>query len=84
MAQQPRQESLKPVVGTYTVPKDRRAKISASAAFDVAWERALVKAADAWGPTAQVRVDVSYRARIDVWNPGGIGMCSVVLTPRGD
>jgi hypothetical protein len=84
MAQEPKQQSRKPVTGTYTVPKNRREKISASDAFDAAWERALDSAQKQWGPTAQVRVDVSFRARIDVWNPGGIGMCSVVLTPRGD
>lgn len=76
----------KPVTGTFNVPRNRRDRIAASEAFDRAWENALTKAARAWAPDGgevRVDVDVSYRARVDVWNPGGIGVCSVTLTPRG-
>jgi hypothetical protein len=73
--------SLKPVTGTYTVPKNRLEKIAASHAFDAAWDNAIQKAVQQWGPTNEVKVDVQYRARIDIWNPGGVGWCAVTLIP---
>jgi hypothetical protein len=84
MAKEP-QRQRKPVTGTFNVPKDRRESYPASHAFDEAWARALRRAAEQWrnedGSEAQVRVRVEYTARVDVWNPGGIGVCGVTLTP---
>jgi hypothetical protein len=75
---------LKPVTGTFNVPKDRRDTYPPSRAFDEAWRKALDKAAKQWGVAANgTQVDVHYRARIDVWNPGGVGWCSVTLAPGG-
>jgi hypothetical protein len=73
--------TLRPVTGTFSVPKNRREMIPASHAFDAAWTNALEKAVAQWGPTNDVKVEVQYRARIDIWNPGGIGWCSVTLVP---
>jgi hypothetical protein len=76
--------SLRPITGTYTVPRAQRQKIAASVAFDFAWHNAVEKAADTWGPAADgTKVEVQYRARIDIWNPGGVGWCSVTLIPGG-
>jgi hypothetical protein len=77
---------LPPVTGEYRVtPSPRRRTITASTAFNNAWRDALKKAAAEWGEKGRevhVDVDVRYTARIDVWNPGGIGVCGVTLTPR--
>jgi len=76
--------SLRPITGTYTVPKPQRQRIAASSAFDLAFHDAVHKAAEAWGVAANgTKVEVQYRARIDIWNPGGVGWCSVTLKPGG-
>ena len=76
--------SLKPITGTFTVPAARKEKIPASHAFDAAWDNALAKAAKDWGVAGnRTVVSVQYKARIDIWNPGGIGWCSVTLLPGG-
>jgi LytS/YehU family sensor histidine kinase len=74
---------LKPVTGTYTVPRALRQTAVPSHVFDIAFRNAVEKATQQWGPTNQVTVDIQYRARIDIWNPGGVGWCSVKLTPTG-
>lgn len=79
-------KKLPPVTGEYRVtPSARRRTIAASTAFNAAWRDALKKGAAAWGEKGKevnVQVGVRYDARIDVWNPGGIGICSVTLTPK--
>jgi hypothetical protein len=76
--------SLRPITGTYTVPKNRRDTIAASHAFDAAWANALQTAKQKWGNEANgTKVEVQLRARIDIWNPGGIGWCSVTFIPGG-
>ena len=76
--------SLKPITGTYTVPKAQREHIAASHAFDAAWHNAIQKAAQDWGASANgTKVEVRYQARIDIWNPGGVGWCGVTIIPGG-
>jgi hypothetical protein len=75
----------RPVTGTYTVKKSGRdTHIRPSEAYDAAWKDALDKAAKKWGVAGtlvQVKVRVEYGARIDITNPGGVGVCTVTLIP---
>jgi hypothetical protein len=81
------ESTLRPVTGTYTVKKTGRdIGIRPSEAFDAAWQNALDRAARAWGEPGkpvQVKVRVEYGARIDITNPGGVGVCTVTLIPTG-
>jgi len=77
-------QQFKPVTGTYTVPKNLRAKAVPSHVFDLAWQNAIEKAVAQWGVAGNgTKVEVRYQARIDIWNPGGIGWCGVTLIPGG-
>jgi hypothetical protein len=79
-------ESLPPVTGTY--PPDTQQDVTRLApheGFDLAFQDAIAKAADAWHKRGedpvQVHADVDFAVRIDIWNPGGIGNYVVKLTP---
>jgi hypothetical protein len=72
-----------PVRGEHRVDDDKRHTIKASEAFDAAWAHALEQARDQWGAPNEVRVEVRLEADVHVWNPGGIGVCVVQLTPIG-
>jgi hypothetical protein len=72
----------KPVTGNYKPRSSERLEITPSAGFDRAFRVALAKAAQQWGSPNEVAVDVHMRARIDIWNPGGVGMYSIILDPR--
>ena len=83
-------EELGPITGTF--PKERMKdedllKLSAHEGFDQAWKDAIEKAGRAWHSSGEDRVEipvtVEYEARIDIWNPGGIGQYSVKITPHG-
>jgi len=47
-----------------------------------AFEKALADARSQWGTNVQQPVTVTIEARIDTWNPGGIGVCKVTLEPQ--
>jgi len=82
-------EGLGPITGTYPPEgEDRRVKeIAPHEGFDQAWRSALDQAAKQWHkegePRVEIPVTVEYRARIDIWNPGGIGQYHVIITPSG-
>lgn len=69
------------ITGTFTPAEDERLTIQPHEGFDRAWQDALEQAAKRWAGKAETPVRVRYRARIDVWNPGGIGQYKVVITP---
>ncbi|MDX6484811.1 MAG: hypothetical protein QOE95_2584 [Gaiellaceae bacterium] len=83
-------EGLGPITGTF--PKDRLGddelqEIPAHVGFDEAWKDAIAQAEKAWHSPGQDRVEIpvtiEYEARIDIWNPGGIGQYNVKITPHG-
>jgi hypothetical protein len=73
----------KGITGTYTPERDQLLEIKPHEGFDRAWQNALEKAAKEWAGKSHTSVRVRYRARIDVWNPGGIGEYQVIITPGG-
>lgn len=73
---------LKPVTGTYKPRKTERVEVTPSAGFDRAFKAALEKAREQWGAPNEVAVHVHTQARIDIWNPGGVGMYMVILSPK--
>jgi hypothetical protein len=73
-----------PVVGVYEPPRDAVVHVKPSDGFDRAFEDALKKAARRWGKPQKVEVDVRLEARVDVWNPGGVGVYRAVMTPKND
>ena len=50
--------------------------------FDRAWEDALGKADKSWrrGEDESIEVTVELEARLDFWNPGGIGQYRVKIS----
>jgi hypothetical protein len=74
---------LKPVRGEHRPAEHERHTIAPSEAFDHAWRDALAKAREEWGAPNEVRVEVKLEADIHIWNPGGIGVCVVSLSPTG-
>jgi hypothetical protein len=83
-------EGLGPITGTF--PKDRLSddelqEIPSYVGFDQAWKDAIAQAERAWHKPGQDRVEITvtveYFARIDIWNPGGIGQYGVKITPSG-
>jgi hypothetical protein len=83
-------EGLGPITGTF--PKERMSDdqlraLPAHEGFDQAWKDAIAQAEKAWHTPGQGRVEIpvtiEYQARIDIWNPGGIGQYGVKITPGG-
>jgi hypothetical protein len=83
-------EGLGPITGTF--PKERMEyedlqEIPPHEGFNQAWKDALDQAAKAWHkdgePKVEIPVRVEYLARIDIWNPGGIGQYGVKIIPGG-
>jgi len=62
-------------------------EIPAHEGFDEAWNDAIEQAKELWhkpgAPRVEIPVTVEYIARIDIWNPGGIGQYHVKITPTG-
>jgi hypothetical protein len=82
-------EGLEPVSGTFEPGggEEEIQEIEPHVGFNLAWQDALRNAESAWHkrgePPVQIPVTVELRARIDIWNPGGIGQYHVILTPVG-
>ena len=82
-------QGLGPITGTFPPEGDDRdmKEIDPHEGFNQAWANALDQAAREWHkegePRVEIPVTVEYRARIDIWNPGGVGWCSVTLKPGG-
>jgi hypothetical protein len=81
-------ENLPPITGTF--PKDDTndvRDIPPHEGFNEAWRDVLDQAAEAWhekgADPIEVPVKVELFARIDIWNPGGIGQYHVKVTPTG-
>jgi hypothetical protein len=53
--------------------------------FDKAWQDALDQAEGGWRRTDEetIEVRVELEARLDFWNPGGIGQYRVKITDTG-
>jgi hypothetical protein len=81
-------ENLPPITGTFPTDDSQDVRgIPPHEGFDQAWDDVLDQAAKLWHengePPIQVPVKVEFYARIDVWNPGGIGQYKVKVTPTG-
>jgi hypothetical protein len=83
-------DGLGPITGTFPkepMSDDELRELSAHEGFDQAWNDAVAQAARKWHEPGQdrveIRVTVEYFARIDIWNPGGIGQYGVKITPSG-
>jgi hypothetical protein len=82
-------QGLGPITGTFPPEgEDQEIKeIAPHEGFNQAWANALEQAAQEWhkegDPRVEIPVTVEYRARIDIWNPGGIGQYHVIITPGG-
>jgi hypothetical protein len=83
-------EGRGPITGIF--PKDRLSddelrELPAHEGFNQAWKDALDQAETAWHtpgePRVEIPVTVEFLARIDIWNPGGIGQYGVKITPGG-
>jgi hypothetical protein len=83
-------EGLDPITGKF--PKERMSdqelrELPAHEGFDQAWKDAIAQAEKLWHDPGQDRVEIpvtiEYVARIDIWNPGGIGQYKVKITPSG-
>jgi len=78
--------SRDPIIGRFEpTSKDDFLDTPAHVGFDRAWQDALDQAGKNWRRQEQeeIEVTVEYEARIDFWNPGGIGQYSVKITPTG-
>jgi len=71
-----------PVTGEYEPPRDAAVHVPPSVGFDRAFDDALKRAARRWEKPQKVDVDVRLEARVDVWNPGGVGVYRVTFTPK--
>jgi hypothetical protein len=83
-------EGLGPITGTFPkepMSDDQLRELSAHEGFDQAWKDAIAQAEKAWHTPGQDRVEIpvtiEYQARIDIWNPGGIGQYGVTIIPSG-
>jgi hypothetical protein len=79
---------LPPIQGDFPRRDERDVReVAPHEGFDLAWEHALEQAVERWHkpgePPVEIPVSVEYRARVDIWNPGGIGHYSVIITPGG-
>jgi hypothetical protein len=81
---------LGPITGTFPkhpLSDDQLREIPAHEGFDQAWRDAIAQAEKEWHSPGQDRVEIpvtiEYHARIDIWNPGGIGQYNVKITPTG-
>jgi hypothetical protein len=70
-----------------TFPQERRAAGLARTSGGLASLKHAIAQAEGGHSLGQDRVEipvtVEYEARIDIWNPGGIGQYSVKITPHG-
>jgi hypothetical protein len=78
--------NLPPVTGTYPEDSDREvAEIPPHAGFDLALANAVARAAETWHEKGtdpiKVWAKVDFYARVDIYNPGGIGQYGAKLTP---
>ncbi len=73
----------KAVTGSFSVPREAVLHVRPSDGFDRAFETALAKAARQWDKPQEVDVEVVFEAQVHVWNPGGVGVYSVTLKPKG-
>ena len=80
MAQQ--YDGRDPIVGVYEPERDSIMKTPAHVGFDRAWEDALRQVDETWRREAEetIEVTVELEARLDYWNPGGIGQYRVKVS----
>jgi hypothetical protein len=78
-------ESREPIVGTYE-PGSRAdiLELPIHVGFDNAWRDAMDQADRMWrrGGEESIEVSVELEARIDFWNPGGIGQYRIKVTEQ--
>jgi hypothetical protein len=88
MEEQEGQMELRPITGTFPKEDTKEIReIPAHEGFDEAWNDAIEQAKELWhekgAPRVEIPVTVEYIARVDIWNPGGIGQYHVKITPTG-
>jgi hypothetical protein len=79
---------LPPITGTFPKEDTQEIKeVSPHEGFNEAWNDAIEQAKELWhekgAPRVEIPVTVEYHARVDIWNPGGIGQYHVKITPTG-
>jgi hypothetical protein len=75
-------ESRAPITGVYEPPEDERLRTPPHTGFDKAWEDAIDQADRSWRREEKesIEVTVEFEARLDFWNPGGIGQYRVKIS----
>jgi hypothetical protein len=81
MAQQ-QSDTREPIVGVFEPGRNDILKTPAHAGFDRAWEHALEQVDEKWRRDTEemIEVTVELEARLDFWNPGGIGQYRVKVS----
>jgi hypothetical protein len=78
--------SRQPITGIYE-PESKSTLLETPPhiGFDKAWRDALDQAEQQWRSEEEesIPVTVELEARLDFWNPGGIGQYKVKVTPGG-
>jgi hypothetical protein len=72
-----------PITGIFEPgSRDEILKTPARVGFDQAWQDAIRQAEEQWRSedVESIEVTVEYEARLDFWNPGGIGQYKVKIT----
>jgi hypothetical protein len=78
--------SRQPITGTYEPDsKNTVLEIPPHVGFDKAWDDAIEQAERHWRSEEEesIPITVELEARLDFWNPGGIGQYRVKITPGG-
>jgi len=79
-------ENLPPITGTFPKEGDTQdvRGLQPHEGFNKAWDDVLDRAAKAWHKEGEdpVEIDVKVElfARIDIWNPGGIGQYKIKVS----
>jgi hypothetical protein len=75
-------DTREPIVGVFEPDRNDILKTPAHVGFDRAWEDALDKADKTWRRETEesIEVTVEMEARLDFWNPGGIGQYRIKVS----
>jgi hypothetical protein len=75
-------ETREPIIGVFEPAQDDRLRTPPHTGFDKAWEDALDQVDRSWRREEKesIEVTVELEARLDFWNPGGIGQYRVKIS----
>jgi hypothetical protein len=75
-------DTREPIVGVFEPGRNDILKTPAHDGFDRAWEDALEQADRTWRRDTEetIEVTVEMEARLDFWNPGGIGQYRIKIS----